>query len=147
VKDRFKELMKAEHSSKDSKNGNNDPSKETAKEPDKDSTAKQDQQKGNDGAIGAGKKDGEERGAKCTCQAHATTSGGGRQEGSGMETVNSPKRLRPDSMWSRGDCEILEMLHERYYDQQWLVVQSGFYNLTGRMIVGQHIANKLKELD
>jgi hypothetical protein len=51
-------------------------------------------------------------------------------------------RLQPDTIWTREDCEMLELLEARYRDQKWLHVQAGFYNLTGRMVGAEVIRRK-----
>lgn len=43
-------------------------------------------------------------------------------------------RLEADGIWSREDCETLELLEQRYRDHKWLQMQAGFYNMTGRMV-------------
>ncbi|KAH8682930.1 hypothetical protein BGZ60DRAFT_551845 [Tricladium varicosporioides] len=53
-------------------------------------------------------------------------------------------RLRPDNIWSREDCEILEELEKRYRENKWLEIQAAFFNWTGRMVEGEIIERKFR---
>jgi hypothetical protein len=53
-------------------------------------------------------------------------------------------KLRPNHIWTREDCEILEELERRYKDNKWLQVQAGFFNWTGRMVDGEVIRGKFQ---
>ncbi|KAE8450210.1 hypothetical protein EG329_006991 [Mollisiaceae sp. DMI_Dod_QoI] len=53
-------------------------------------------------------------------------------------------KLKPDSMWSKDDCDVLENMMERYEGEKWLHMQAGFYNWTGRMVAAEFIEKKFK---
>jgi hypothetical protein len=55
------------------------------------------------------------------------------------------RRLKADDNWTREDCEILEMLEQRYREEKWMSIQSSFYNWTGRMIIADVIEQKMRE--
>ena len=62
--------------------------------------------------------------------------------GSGSGCVG---KLRPDGAWSEDDCEVLEWLMNRYKEDKWLHIQSGFYNWTKRMVSWEIIEQKFKD--
>ena len=53
-------------------------------------------------------------------------------------------RLQPNEIWSREDCEVLEMLAHRYKEYKWLHIKAGFFNWTGRMISDEMIQQKFQ---
>ncbi|KAF7868863.1 uncharacterized protein EAF02_009599 [Botrytis sinoallii] len=53
-----------------------------------------------------------------------------RRQGNGHG--NQQGHLRPDKIWSAEDCETLEYLMEKHRSTQWLQLQAGFFNYTGR---------------
>ncbi|KAG9229715.1 hypothetical protein BJ875DRAFT_522223 [Amylocarpus encephaloides] len=53
--------------------------------------------------------------------------------------------LKPNSIWSKDDCEVLEELERRHKNNKWLEVQAGFFNWTGRMVEGEIIQKKFRE--
>lgn len=57
---------------------------------------------------------------------------------------HSNLRLRPDNIWSRDDCEILEELDKRYRENKWLQIQAAFFNWTWRMVEGEIIERKFR---
>ncbi|CCD43994.1 hypothetical protein BofuT4_P062040.1 [Botrytis cinerea T4] len=58
---------------------------------------------------------------------------------------NPQGHLRPDKIWSAEDCETLEYLMEKHRSTQWLQLQAGFFNYTGRMIKAEFIERKFKK--
>ena len=62
--------------------------------------------------------------------------------GSGSGCVG---KLKPDGAWSEDDCEVLEWLMNRYKEDKWLHIQSGFYNWTKRMVSWEIIEQKFKD--
>ncbi|ATZ47902.1 hypothetical protein BCIN_03g01800 [Botrytis cinerea B05.10] len=58
---------------------------------------------------------------------------------------NPQGHLRPDKIWSAEDCETLEYLMEKHRSTQWLQLQAGFFNYTGRMIKAELIERKFKK--
>lgn len=68
-----------------------------------------------------------------------------RWDGVGGNWIEANRRLKPDDIWSREDCELLEFLEARYINEKWLQMQSKFYNWTGRMIRAEIIERKMKE--
>lgn len=54
-------------------------------------------------------------------------------------------KLKPDGAWSEDDCEVLEWLMNRYKEDKWLHIQSGFYNWTKRMVSWEIIEQKFKD--
>ncbi|KAJ8064862.1 hypothetical protein OCU04_007171 [Sclerotinia nivalis] len=59
--------------------------------------------------------------------------------------ANEQGRLRPDKIWSAEDCETLEYLMEKHRSTQWLQLQAGFFNYTGRMIKAEFIERKFRK--
>jgi hypothetical protein len=53
--------------------------------------------------------------------------------------------LQPNEIWSREDCEVLEMLAHRYKEYKWLHIKAGFFNWTGRMISDEMIQQKFQD--
>ena len=80
------------------------------------------------------KRDGEKRGGK-----------GKKGEKGRVQKLSGQVRLRPDDVWTKEDCDILDMLETRYTEHKWLHLQAGFYNWTGRMVVGEMIERKFVE--
>ena len=64
--------------------------------------------------------------------------------GSGSRSGGVSK-LKPDGAWSEDDCEVLEWLMNRYNQDKWLHIQSGFYNWTKRMVSWEIIEQKFKD--
>ncbi|KAF7874782.1 hypothetical protein EAF04_001956 [Stromatinia cepivora] len=58
---------------------------------------------------------------------------------------NEQGRLRPDKIWSAEDCETLEYLMEKHRSTQWLQLQAGFFNYTGRMVKAEFIERKFRK--
>lgn len=54
-------------------------------------------------------------------------------------------KLQANDVWSKDDCEVLEILEAQYREHKWLQIQAGFFNWTGRMISAELIENKFKE--
>lgn len=72
------------------------------------------------------------------------SSGGWYQHDWNQNQRPAPKFLRPDLIWSREDCETLEMLEEQYIEHKWLHLQAKFFNWTGRMIPAELIQQKFE---
>jgi hypothetical protein len=102
-------------------------------------------------------KDGGENKSNGDIQTDRSNGKGGKNNKSGAGKTRKKKRvdkntgmrgrLEPDEIWTREDCEVLEMLEERYKEEKWLHMQSSFYNLTGRMVVAGIIENKFSEAE
>ncbi|TGO54474.1 hypothetical protein BOTNAR_0266g00080 [Botryotinia narcissicola] len=60
----------------------------------------------------------------------------------GIGHRNHQGHLRPDKIWSAEDCETLEYLMEKHRSTQWLQLQAGFFNYTGRMVKAEFIERK-----
>ncbi|TGO57745.1 hypothetical protein BCON_0062g00140 [Botryotinia convoluta] len=58
---------------------------------------------------------------------------------------NQQGHLRPDKIWSAEDCETLEYLMEKHRSTQWLQLQAGFFNYTGRMVKAEFIERKFRK--
>ncbi|CAD6439925.1 57bf544c-e85d-4493-9378-b04f72b33b09 [Sclerotinia trifoliorum] len=58
---------------------------------------------------------------------------------------NEQGRLRPDKIWSAEDCETLDYLMEKHRSTQWLQLQAGFFNYTGRMVKAEFIERKFRK--
>ena len=56
-------------------------------------------------------------------------------------------RLRANDVWSKDDCEVLEVLEAQHREHKWLHIQAGFFNWTGRMIAADLIEGKFIEDD
>jgi hypothetical protein len=56
-----------------------------------------------------------------------------------------PCRLQVNDVWSKDDCEVLEILESQYREHKWLHIQAGFFNWTGRMITAELIECKFRE--
>ena len=54
-------------------------------------------------------------------------------------------RLQHNEIWSKDDCEVLEILEAQYREHKWLHIQAGFFNWTGRMISAELIESKFRE--
>ncbi|ESZ95281.1 hypothetical protein SBOR_4335 [Sclerotinia borealis F-4128] len=72
-------------------------------------------------------------------QGHSNGHGHGNRNGQGNG------HLRPDKIWSAEDCETLEYLMEKHRSTQWLQLQAGFYNYTGRMVNAEFIERKFRK--
>ncbi|KAM3081052.1 hypothetical protein ACMFMG_005008 [Clarireedia jacksonii] len=57
---------------------------------------------------------------------------------------HNPRRLQPDHIWSKEDCDTLQYLLDRHSNTQWLQLQAGFYNVTGRMVNAEFIEGKFR---
>ncbi|KAF7954911.1 uncharacterized protein EAE97_000170 [Botrytis byssoidea] len=66
-----------------------------------------------------------------------------RMQGNGHG--NHQGHLRPDKIWSAEDCETLEYLMEKHRSTQWLQLQAGFFNYTGRMVKAEFIERKFRK--
>ncbi|KAF5879197.1 uncharacterized protein Bfra_006402 [Botrytis fragariae] len=66
-----------------------------------------------------------------------------RMQGNGHG--NQQGHLRPDKIWSAEDCETLEYLMEKHRSTQWLQLQAGFFNYTGRMVKAEFIERKFRK--
>lgn len=53
--------------------------------------------------------------------------------------------LRPNSIWSESDVDLLMFLEDRYNQEKWLQLQAGFFNWTGRMVDSEIIKAKFQE--
>ncbi|KAG4034297.1 hypothetical protein MFRU_003g02670 [Monilinia fructicola] len=67
------------------------------------------------------------------------------EEERARESRNGKGHLRPDHIWSAEDCETLEYLMEKHTSTQWLQLQAGFFNYTGRMIKAEFIERKFRK--
>ena len=54
-------------------------------------------------------------------------------------------QLHVNDVWSKDDCEVLELLELQYREHKWLHIQAGFFNWTGRMITAELIECKFRE--
>jgi hypothetical protein len=61
------------------------------------------------------------------------------------EASKGKGRLKPDAVWTRDDCEVLEWLESKYEENKWLHMQAGFYNWTGRMVIAELIQQKFRD--
>ncbi|RDW69954.1 hypothetical protein BP5796_08351 [Coleophoma crateriformis] len=151
AQNRFKELQKAEEDKKKGKegttanedsDGNAAPSEGTVKEKDKECRAD------------PGKKEDSKAQKKDDKPDKSSPSGAAPEEPSTSQqdmaatstvTPRGEKGLKPDEIWTKDDCAVLEMLKERYEAHKWQHMQAGFFNWTGRMVVASIIEKKFKD--
>lgn len=111
----------------------------------------QESEKQNDNNCNGGNK---QRGKK---QGKDSNGGGGNQNqgsdgGWSYESNQSSQlpeqhrgHLQSNDVWSKDDCEVLEMLEARYREHKWFHIQAGFFNWTGRMITAELIESKFRD--
>ncbi|RDW89697.1 hypothetical protein BP6252_01729 [Coleophoma cylindrospora] len=155
VLNRFKELQKAEEDKKKGKEGAN--ANEASKliaVPDSDGNAAPSEEKDKDCRADPEKKEKSKAQENDDNPGKSSPSGATTEESSTSQqdmaatstiTPRGEKGLRPDEIWTKDDCAVLEMLKERYETHKWQHMQAGFFNWTGRMVVASIIEKKFKD--
>lgn len=56
----------------------------------------------------------------------------------------SPWTIRTGGDWTECECAMLEKVLRRYENNKWLHIQAGLFNMTGRMVDGEVIRQKVE---